>query len=143
MTIPKISAKRLASLGGARAPFSTITKRGKPPKRGGKPKAKKRSAKEFARIFHSVERVTWISQRCCVACGIRGCENAHTAGEGMGRRGDYTNIIPLCPQCHRLQHQIGAGSFAIRFNINLALWARTTQAAWLASLPPLEASPKC
>ncbi len=131
----KVSEKRLKALGGKRV-YSTIIAK---PKRI---KPKKRSTEEFARIFHSLDRVKWVSRRCCVACGIRGCENAHTAGEGMGRRGDYTKIIPLCPECHRLQHQIGAGSFAIRFNLNLRECAVATNRAWLASLLPLEASPK-
>ncbi len=106
-------------------------KRGKPPKRSGRIKPKKRSASEFARIFHSGERVIWISMRCCVACGIRGCENAHIAGEGMGRKGGYAKVIPLCPACHRLQHRIGAGSFAIRYNLDLRAIAAATERAWV------------
>jgi len=26
---------------------------------------------------------------------------------GMGRKADYREIIPLCPSCHRKQHQHG------------------------------------
>ncbi len=121
---------------------SAPPRRGSPPKRSGRPKPRnaKRRASEFTRCFHSAERVEWISMRCCVACGARGCENAHTAGDGAGRKGSYDKIIPLCPQCHRLQHQIGAGSFAIRYNLNLRALAIATDRAWLASLPPTEAS---
>ncbi len=143
MTVPRISAKKLKALGG-KLPWSSITSPRKPRKRSGKPKAKKRSAKEFARIYHSEERVAWVKSRSCEACGFEGdTENAHIAGEGIGRKGGYDKIIPLCSVCHRQQHSIGAGSFAIRWELNLRELAAKTQRAWLASLPPLEASPKC
>ncbi len=94
-------------------------------------KHKKRSAAEYARIYHSAERVQWVASLNCVACGLEGySENAHVAGDGIGRKSDYTKIIPLCPWCHRRQHDIGAGSFAIRFGLNLRALAAATERAW-------------
>lgn len=66
----------------------------------------------------------------CVACGAFGCENAHVAGDGAGRRAGYAKIIPLCPTCHRLQHQIGAGTFAIRYRLDLRELAAETERCW-------------
>jgi hypothetical protein len=103
-------------------------------KSSGRIKPKKRSTKEFARIYGSEARVEWIAMRCCVACGFRGCENAHTAGDGVGRKGGYEKIIPLCATCHRLQHQIGAGTFAIRYQLDLRALAAATEAKWRAHL---------
>ncbi len=107
--------------------------RGAPQKRGKRPKARnaKRRKTEFARCYHSVERVEWIAAGCCVACFAFGCENAHIAGEGIGRKGNYDKIIRLCPDCHRLQHQIGAGAFAIRYRLDLRELAASTQRSWL------------
>lgn len=118
-------------------------KRGKPPKRVNA----KRKASEFERAYHSHERVGFVQGMECVGCRSRGVRqmtrsaNAHTANGGMGRKAAYEYIIPLCHECHTLQHQIGAGSFAIRFNIDLKTCAAKTHRARLASLPPLEASP--
>ena len=62
---------------------------------------KPRSAAEFARIYGSEERVGWIKARWCIKCGKTPCENAHLPSRsGMGRKGDYTPIVPLCHTCH-------------------------------------------
>ncbi|HZJ15828.1 MAG TPA: hypothetical protein VFD27_12315, partial [Chthoniobacteraceae bacterium] len=65
-----------------------------PIKRGGRPKARnpKRRASEFERCYHSHERVEWVSAQRCAVClseVFNGCDNAHIAGDGMGRKGSY------------------------------------------------------
>lgn len=98
--IRKVSLKRLASLGGT-VPYSTISKK------SGKPKAgkaavvrRRRTKKDFARIYGSKARVEWVKRQPCVACGVVGySENAHVApkGEaGTGYKADAKWIVPLC-----------------------------------------------
>ena len=56
-----------------------------------------RKAREFARCYHSRERVEFVRSLPCANCGIVGySQNAHTENGGAGRKGDYTTIIPLC-----------------------------------------------
>lgn len=58
-----------------------------------------RKAREFARCYGSKERVEWVKTLPCAACGIVGySQNAHVgrAGRGAGRRGDASQIAPLC-----------------------------------------------
>ena len=80
------------------------------PKRSGKPKAKKRSAADFARVYGSRERVRWIkAQPCCVCValspffGMVGTpsHNAHTEAGGTGFKAGYATIVPLCAGHHR------------------------------------------
>ena len=75
-----------------------------------KPKAKKRSTADFARVYGSKARVAWIAAQPCVACGRGPCETAHIKSGGMGRKADYTETVPLCSSCHRLQHAKGWGA---------------------------------
>ena len=75
---------------------------------------KKRKASEFARCYHSKERVEWVkSMRCILRTPF--CtgpsENAHTVGGGAGRKADYATIIPLCNAHHRDLHTLGIRSF--------------------------------
>lgn len=74
-----------------------------------KPKAKKRTASDFARVYGSKARVAWIAAQPCLGClsTATPCENAHIKSGGVGRKADYTQIVPLCAKCHRLQHQKG------------------------------------
>jgi len=72
-----------------------------------KPKAKKRTPADFARVYGSLQRVAWIAAQPCVVCASSPCENAHIKSGGVGRKADATQIVPLCPSCHRLQHQKG------------------------------------
>lgn len=79
--------------------------------RGGRPKPKKRSASEFARIYGSRARVSFVKSMGCVFCSTLSpfigratmgeCHNAHTETGGMGRKADYTTIVPLCASHHR------------------------------------------
>ncbi len=128
-------------------------KRGKPPKRSGRIKPKKRSVGEFARIYGSQARVRWIKAQPCYACGaVAGGDlaivNAHTENGGTGRKAEYTTIIPLCTTiqkngCHDWQHQYGWQMLLLDNIDKRRAVAAKYEAAWLASLPPLEASPKC
>jgi hypothetical protein len=92
-----------------------------------------RSAKEFARIYHSVERVEWMRTLPCLACGRLPSVGAHTASGGTSRKADYDTIIPLCHQHHDEQHH-GAKSFARKYNLSLSESAAHTQRRWLKHL---------
>jgi hypothetical protein len=87
-------------------------------------------AAEFARCFHSEERVEFVAGLPCRGtCGGRSpCENAHVGpkGAGMGRRGDYDQIAPLCHECHDNLHR---GRLAVSRSY-LLMCAEFTQAAW-------------
>ena len=48
--------------------------------------------------FHSPKRIEWFRDLPCEVTGKRGdgnVVNAHTKGGGVGRRGNYTSIVPL------------------------------------------------
>jgi len=54
-----------------------------------------------AETMGSRARREFVSQLPCMACGRRGCANAHVlpklvSGGGIGRKGHYTTIAPLC-----------------------------------------------
>lgn len=90
--------------------------------------------KDFERVYHSLDRVAYVKALPCVACGRSPSENAHQGTGGTGRKSDYTTIIPLCPRCHREQHQHGAKTFAAKYNLDYAALAEETQRSWLAHL---------
>lgn len=67
---------------------------------------------EFARKYHSVERVQFVAAMRCVACALleperaadtRGaCENAHSeSGKGTGFKAGYETVVPMCKRHHR------------------------------------------
>lgn len=132
--VKAISDKKLAQHGG-RLPWSSI------PTKGGKPKARnpKRKAKEFARCYHSVERVEFVKDQPCKACGrLFASENAHVLGNGgAGRKAGYKTIAPLCGPtfdregCHRTLHRLSRDLFEKDFGIDLEAAAAATQRAWL------------
>lgn len=139
--LKKLSDKRLAELGG-RVPFSSIANQSQPLPRGGKPRPvnKKRKAKEFARAYHSVERVEFVKDQPCKACHrLFASENAHVLGNGgAGRKAGYETIAPLCGAvagtigCHRMfdEHRSQFDKFFQFFDPAAA--AAATQRAWLA-----------
>ncbi len=101
----------------------------------GRKRNAKRKAKEFERAYGGESRLKFVQSLPCAACGLVGfTENAHIAGGGMGRKANYDKTVPLCSFCHRRQHEWGAGTFAIRFNLDLRALAIATERAWLASL---------
>lgn len=70
---------------------------------------------------------------CLVAGCTQGpCENAHTKGEGMGRKGHYTTVVPLCPGHHHESHTAGVVTFAARYGLDLAAEARRIATMWEA-----------
>lgn len=79
-----------------------------------KPRNPSRKAANFARAYHSDERVQWVaSLRCACGCGVTPCENAHTESGGTGRKADYDTIIPLAKKCHAVQHAKGWGAIGL------------------------------
>ncbi len=147
----KLSEKRRKALGGRRV-FSTIVAKGKRPK----PRNAKRRASEFERCYHSLDRVVFVNHLPCASCGAEPTayedrdfveiSNAHTRNGGMSRKGGYKTIVPLCvrlfgPGCHGRQHQHGWSVLpALDTPGKRQSAAARTEAAWLASLPPTEAS---
>lgn len=122
-------------------PYSTIPKQKKRPKASNP----KRRAKEFARCYHSVERVEWVKARPCQVClKIGVSENAHTIGGGAGRKAGYETIAALCGRhqwadefvvgCHGQLHALGPRLFQERYRVDLAQLAATLQAKWRAHL---------
>ena len=98
--------KRLSRTPGYRMPRSPM-KRGQRIARVNR----KRKASEFARCYHSRERVRFVKGLGCLICVAVGaeayvasvgrCDNAHTETDGMGRKAGYDTIVPLCREHHR------------------------------------------
>lgn len=98
---------------------------------------RKRRDREFERAYHSVERVEFVKSLPCRACNGAGSENAHTKDSeaGMGRKGSYRSIVPLCgglSGCHRALHRIGQASFERQTGLDLAAEAALTEKWWVA-----------
>lgn len=74
---------------------------------------RRRKAAEFARTFHSQERVLFVKTLTCFATGQFGSErdpidNAHVCDDGTkgtGRRSGYACIAPLKHSAHMLLHR--------------------------------------
>jgi hypothetical protein len=100
--------------------------------RSGKPKAKKRTASEFARIYGSRARTVFVkSLRCTVGiCVGWPVEQAHTQNGGMGRKGDAASIVPMCFWHHKWLHSMGVESFRQRFGVDLDAAAAETERRW-------------
>lgn len=101
-------------------------------------KRKKKSAaakaKDFARKYGSEERVGFVRSLPCVCCWRAPSENAHTKSGGVGRKADYTTIVPLCKTHHTLAHTKGMKTVGEMFKVDWELSARLTQARWLVHL---------
>lgn len=101
-----------------------------PMKRTARIKPKRRTPDEFARVYHSEERVAWVQGlRCACGCGGTPCINAHTATGGAGRKAGYESIIPLAPKCHERQHAKGWGAIGLSQAEAQAI-ARDVQRMW-------------
>ena len=107
-------------------------KRSAPLRRSGRLKARNaaRRKREFARCYHSAERVEFVKALPCAVCYCTPSENAHTTGGGASRKADYTTIAPLCAFHHAQLHRIGVDTFQIRHVIRLRNEAAHTQALW-------------
>jgi len=84
---------------------------------------------EWARVYGSPERVRWVAQLNCVACGELPCQNAHVKNGGMGRKADARWIVPMCPGCHR-EHHAGAKTFQKKYGLNLLEKAEEIEQRW-------------
>lgn len=106
--------------------------RGKPLRRTGRIKPKKRSAAEFQRIYGSKERVAWIQAQPSVVSLKCPCENVHVIGGGMARKADYKWIVPLTAEEHRELHQIGKPAFEAKWGVDLGYYALAIEGCWQA-----------
>jgi len=95
-----------------------------------KKRNEKRRARLFDEQFGSVAFVKWVRlQECSVpGCGGWPCEAAHVVSRGAG--GTAEDIIPLCHEHHREQHDRGVETFASEHGIDLAALADWTQTRW-------------
>lgn len=95
-----------------------------------------REDEEWARAYHSVERVNWTNAQPSVASGKGPCVNAHVDPDeglpsGVSRKGDYKWIVPLTVEEHRDQlHQWGQDTFQRHYGIYLPGKAREHEAKW-------------
>ena len=92
-----------------------------------------RKEREWARKYHSEARIFYIATalECVVPNCTDGGDNdpAHTRTGGVGRKSDYTTIVPMC-RPHHDQHHRGRLTFAERRGIDLEEAARLTEASW-------------
>lgn len=105
-------------------------KQPKPPKQ----RNEERREREFARAYHSKERVEFVASLPCIVSGCkRGPrDNAHVTAGAMGWKSDYTNIAPACRPHHtRLDtHPEGREGFEGEFYVDLAALAADTERLW-------------
>ena len=95
---------------------------------------RKRRPTEWQRAYHSTARVEWVKAQRCVAFW-HGCvgpiQNCHVVTGGMGRKADYTAIVPGCAHHHAEMHQ-GVQSFQRKYGIDLEAEAARVAALWEA-----------
>jgi hypothetical protein len=97
-----------------------------------------RRAKEFARTYGSKERCQWIAEQPCAWCVLRGLvrisrpsDNAHSeGGGGMGRKADYTTVLPMCRRHHEQYDQHRAPFDRPIPRAAIKILAERTEAAW-------------
>ena len=90
-----------------------------------------RPKSEQTRIYGPPGFVEWIQSLPSVASGKGPCEAAHVGTGGMGRKGDWTSIIPLTVQEHRAElHQWGPRTFEARYRLSLADEVAMIQRLW-------------
>lgn len=105
-----------------------------PFKRSGRIKPKKRSAVEFARVYGSKARAAWVKSQMCFLCSDVPCENAHIVTGGMGRKAEYTKIVPMCKPHHAMLHRMGRPSFERYMTTDLDALAEACEQRWQAFL---------
>lgn len=119
-----------------RHPSPKVTRLRSTPNGRPSPSTKKRKAdrkaSEFARCFHSEERVEFVKRLRCVVPGCldRRIENCHAVGGGTSRKAGYEEIYPGCHGHHKEEHRIGKRSFEKKYGIDLRAEARGTEASW-------------
>lgn len=98
-----------------------------------------RKAKEFARTYHSSERVEFVKSLPCLVADCRSRlsstserDNAHLVPDGLSRKGHYTKIVPLCRAHHRIldEHPEGRAGFEGEFYVELEAMAADTERLW-------------
>lgn len=90
-----------------------------------------RQASEFARAYHSEERVAWIQAQPCVVDGCaKPSENVHTQTGGTSRKADYQTIVPMCRTHHRELHQKGVETFEGDHLLDLKALALDYERTW-------------
>jgi hypothetical protein len=106
-----------------------------PPRKSRIPRVnRQRKSKNWTRAYGSVERVLFVRSLPCVMCGAVPSENAHIETGGMGRKADYTKIVPLCKSGHDAFHVYGRDYFKHRSYLDLEAAAAETEARWRAHL---------
>lgn len=131
-------AKRFSSI--ARPSYEEVKQlaSGAPPRKRPKRANPKRKASEFARCFHSLERVQFVKDMPCTVRHSGGCggqiDNAHRKGDGASRRSGYENILPLCTMHHTAGndslHVLQPQRFEQRHSVALIDACARVQMAW-------------
>lgn len=94
-------------------------------------RAKPRKASERERIYGPKGFQDWLHKLPCVCCGHRGSIHAHhTENGGMGRKADWTTLVPVCAAHHRMIHDIGQKRVAAMYGRVWEIEAGRVQEAW-------------
>jgi hypothetical protein len=110
----------------------TPLKRSTPIARKSKLTAKRRTASDYKRVYGSRARVAWVKSLPCFACWEFGeIHNAHITTGGTGRKANADQIIPLCSDCHGLQHRKGWAAIGLDLEERLML-AAVVEEGWRA-----------
>lgn len=88
-----------------------------------------RRQKEWARAYHSEERVRWVKHHPCLVCGRTPSENAHTRSGGMGRKADADTIAPLCHEHHH-EYDNHKATFEDTHGLDLKAEAKALDERW-------------
>jgi hypothetical protein len=89
-----------------------------------------RKASEFLRIYGTKERVEWVKSLPSIVSGRTPCVNAHTSTGGMGRKADYTTIVPLTHEEHEELHRKGQRTFEAKYRVDLREAAQHIERYW-------------
>lgn len=95
-----------------------------------RPRNDKRRKSEFARAYHSEERVLWVQALPSVVSGETPCVNAHVRNGGAGRKADYRWIVPLTDQEHQNYHVVGKRFFEKWAKVDLDAAAADVERRW-------------
>ena len=89
--------------------------------------AAERKRAAWVHAYRSEEYVDWIHGLDCQGCGRLPSEAAHTAAGGMGLKGPWQSLIPLCRVCHTKVHAQGWGVIQMTHKTAELLAAATVQ----------------
>ena len=94
---------------------------------------RERKQSEFARCFHSVDRVLFVQVMGCAICGWNGglpIDNAHTGNQsGVGRRAGNKTIVNLCRK-HHSEYDSNRTKFCVERSFDPAKRAAAVEKAW-------------